>query len=289
MRRSKGVPRASRGWAGEPCTPFYCDGSMAKALSPASFITFYSSVALEISIVSPSFNSGPSSKPTNIFSMRKAQSMVQSTVQSIVNSPGFVVSPFLGIKEALATATLLAHPKPDALTSVMTDASDIAVGGVLQQYIDGHWHPISYFSRKLKPAERRYSTFDRELLAVYLSIKHFRYFLEGRCFHVVTDHKPLIYTFSARADRHSPRQARHLDYISQFTTDLRHTRGIDNPVADALSRIEANAIMHASAPLIDYHTMAKAQQTDTELTRLLVLFPQASRSSTPYCRHGHYL
>ena len=62
---------------------------------------------------------------------------------------------FLGIKEALATATLLAHPKPDALTSVMTDASDTAVGGVLQQYIDGHWHPISFFSRKLKPAERR--------------------------------------------------------------------------------------------------------------------------------------
>ena len=114
-----------------------------------------------------------------------------------------------------------------------------------------------------------YSTFDRELLAVYLSIKHFRYFLEGRCFHVVTDHKPLIYTFSARTDRHSPRQARHLDYISQFTTDLRHIRGIDNPVADALSRIEANAIMHASAPLIDYHTMAKAQRTDPELTRLL--------------------
>ena len=176
---------------------------------------------------------------------------------------------FTQIKQALATATLLAHPKSDALTSIMTDASDSAVGAVLQQFVDGHWHPISFFSRKLKPAERRYSTFDRELLAVYLAIKHFRYFLEGRSFHVLTDHKPLTYALSARADRHSPRQARHLDFIAQFTTDLRHVSGTDNSVADALSRIEANAVTYSTPPLVDYHTMAKAQQTDPELTTLL--------------------
>ena len=48
----------------------------------------------------------------------------------------------------------------------------------------------------MTPAETRYSTFDRELLAVYLSIKHFRYFLEGRLFHVLTDHKPLTYALN---------------------------------------------------------------------------------------------
>ena len=53
----------------------------------------------------------------------------------------------------------------------MTDASDHAVGAVLQQQVEGAWKPISYFSRKLTPSEQRYSTFDRELLAVYLAIK----------------------------------------------------------------------------------------------------------------------
>ncbi len=72
----------------------------------------------------------------------------------------------------------------------MTDASDITIGAVLQQFIDGHWHPIA---KHLKPAETRYSNFDRELLAVYLAVKHFRYFVEGRSFHVLTDHKPLVY------------------------------------------------------------------------------------------------
>lgn len=98
---------------------------------------------------------------------------------------------FANIKQALADATLLVHPTPDAPTCIAIDASDIAVGAVLQQYVDDQWCPVAFFSRALKPAEVRYSTFDCELLAIYLAIKHFRYFLEGRTFHVLTDHKPL--------------------------------------------------------------------------------------------------
>ena len=80
----------------------------------------------------------------------------------------------------------------------MTDASDFAVGAVLQQFIGNAWQPISYFSKKLSPTETRYSTFDRELPAIYLSIKHFRYFVEGRKFHIITDHKPLFFSNSNR-------------------------------------------------------------------------------------------
>ena len=86
---------------------------------------------------------------------------------------------FEDIKKALANATLLVHPKPDAPINIMTDASDIAIGAVLQQHLDGKWCPLTYFSRKLSPAEQQYSSFDRELLAVYCSICHFRHFLEG--------------------------------------------------------------------------------------------------------------
>ena len=169
----------------------------------------------------------------------------------------------------LAKATLLHHPKPEALTNITTDASDLAVGAVLQQYIHGAWCPIAYFSKKLQPAETRYSTFDRELLAVYLAIKYFRHFVEGRQFHVITDHKPLTYALNTRSDKHSPRQARHLDYISQFTTDLRHVKGTLNVVADALSRMEANAITTHQPPCLDFAAMALAQHTDPELTQML--------------------
>ena len=104
------------------------------------------------------------------------------------------ISVFNQAKEALAQANLLSFPKPDALTSIMTDVSDIAIGAVLQQYIDNQWQPISYFSHKLSPTECRYSTYDRELLAVYQAIKHFRHFVEGRNFFILTDHKPLTFS-----------------------------------------------------------------------------------------------
>lgn len=150
-----------------------------------------------------------------------------------------------------------------------------AVGAVLQQYVDGQWQPISFFSKKLQPAETQYSTFDRELLGIYLAIKHFCYFLEGRTFYVITHHKPLIYAFGTRTDHYTPRQSRHLDYISQFTTDLRYIKGTENSVANALSRMEANALIQDSTPMIDFATMAQAQRSDPELQRILES-PQAS-------------
>ena len=60
---------------------------------------------------------------------------------------------FIGIKKALTDATLLVHPKPNALISLATDASDSAVGAVLQQYVNAQWQPISFLSKKLKPSE----------------------------------------------------------------------------------------------------------------------------------------
>ncbi len=134
------------------------------------------------------------------------------------------IAAFNATNDALANATLLSYPRPDAPTSVMTDASDLAVGAVLQQYSNGTWHPISFFSKKMKPAETRYSTFDGELLAIYLAIRHFRHFLEGRHFHVWTDHKPLTHALHTRLDRHSPRQARRLDYISVHLSHSSHSR-----------------------------------------------------------------
>ncbi len=151
----------------------------------------------------------------------------------------------------------------------MTDASDVAVGAVLQQYIKEQWCPLAFFSRTLKPAETRYSTYDHELLAFYLAIKHCQYFLEGRGFHVFTDHKPLIYALSSRLDWHSPRQVRHLDFISQFTSDIRHVQGSVNSVADALSRLSVNALhTSASPPVMDFRELALAQVDDPELNKL---------------------
>lgn len=199
---------------------------------------------------------------------------------------------FNDIKDDLANASLLVYPNAAAPTCLMTDASDKSVGAVLQQYIDGVWHPISFFSKKMTPAETRYSTFDRELLAVYLAIRHFRHLLEGRQFHVFTDHKPLTYALHTQSDRHSPRQQRHLDYISQFTSSIRHVHGKNNTVADALSRIETNSLISNKPPVVDFPAMATAQVEDPQIralqssssSSLVVEAVPLANSSTPlYC------
>ena len=66
-------------------------------------------------------------------------------------------SAFTAVKNALADIILLVHPKPGAPTCIMMDASDAAVGAVLQQYMNGLWLPLAYFSHTLKPAQVRYS------------------------------------------------------------------------------------------------------------------------------------
>ena len=169
-------------------------------------------------------------------------------------------------KQALADATLLVHPAENVKFSLTTDASNFSVGSVLQQFVDGSWQPLAFFSKKLSTTEAKYSAFDRELLAIYLSIKHFRYFLEGRDFTVFTDQEPLVGALHSKTER-SPRQARHLDFISQFTSDIRYVKGKDNVVADTLSRLDENCEISTKA--ISIEQLAQSQEDDPELKSLL--------------------
>ena len=171
-------------------------------------------------------------------------------------------------KSALSRATLLVHHRSDVPVCLLTDASDYGVGAVLQQLVHGEWQPLSFFSKRLKSAETRYGTFGRELLAIYLAIKHFSHLLVGRHFCVYTDHKPLVHAFNAKPDRYSPREIRHLDFISQYTTDLRHISGKDNTAADALSRADIHALHIDASSVIDFEAIAEAQKSDLELDSL---------------------
>ena len=74
-----------------------------------------------------------------------------------------------------------------------------------------------------------------------MGIRHFRYMLEGRLFTVYTDHKPLTFALQKVADPWTARQARHLSYVAEFSTDIRHVAGVENVVADTMSRPPAAA------------------------------------------------
>ena len=173
---------------------------------------------------------------------------------------------FSEAKSALAKFTLLTHPIPSAKLILTVDASSIACGASLEQIDDNNLRiPLSFFSKALTERERKYSAFGRELLAAYLGVKHYRYMLEARDFTLYTDHMPLIKALASQSPNHSPREARHLDYIAQYTSDVRHVKGADNIVADTLSR-SINVISDAK---IDFDKIASEQLNDHELQKYL--------------------
>lgn len=87
--------------------------------------------------------------------------------------------------------------------------------------------------------------------------------VEARHFVVYTDHKPHNYAFSERKANCSPRQFRHLDYISQFTTVIRHFSGKDKIIADPLSRV------HELQNPVIFDILATSQACDEELAQFL--------------------
>lgn len=120
---------------------------------------------------------------------------------------------FDACKNSIREATMLAHPAPNSKLILVTGTSDTAIGVVFEQKDVEYWKMLGFFSRKLLKAENIYSTYDRELLAIYDAVKYFRHMLEARRFVIKTDHKPLIYAFSQKPEKAFPRQLRYLDFI----------------------------------------------------------------------------
>ena len=191
---------------------------------------------------------------------------------------------FATIKSQLSASTLLSYPIPDAVTAIFVDASETGCGAVLQQKHGDAWKPLAFFSQTFSQAQRSYSTFDRELLAIYLAIRHFRYFVDGRQFIVYTDHAPLCHALFTRSRHSSPRQLRHLNFISQFTSDVRYIKGEDNLVSDCLSR--AVGAIFGGQPATDFLAMAAAQAHDRSLTGFQTGDHSLQLEHRPISEHG---
>ena len=138
------------------------------------------------------------------------------------------------LQRVMCEAPVLAYPHFNLEFRLKTDASSEALGAVLSQEQDGAERPIEYASRRLNKAEQNYSTTEREALAIVWAIDHFRPYVYGRHFKVITDHKPLVYLRSIKEPK--GRQARWLQELSQYEFTVEHQPGHVHVDADALSR-----------------------------------------------------
>lgn len=106
---------------------------------------------------------------------------------------------------------------------------------MLLQRLDGVLHPVAYASRKLLPREARYSTVEREGLALIWAVQKFHVFLYGRRFTLQSDHQPLAYINSAK--HVNSRVLRWSLTLMEYDFKVEYIKGSDNVGADYLSRI----------------------------------------------------
>jgi hypothetical protein len=149
---------------------------------------------------------------------------------------------FRAIKKAFSEAPVLHHFNPELHIRVETDSSGFALAGILSQPEEGiedpkqkHWHPVAFWSRKMTDVERRYETYDQELLSIVECFKQWRHYLEGSRYpvRVLTDHNNLRYFMTTK--RLNGRQVRWALALSPFDFEISYRPGNTNP-ADAPSR-----------------------------------------------------
>ena len=139
------------------------------------------------------------------------------------------------LQDKLTSEPILILPRLNEPFQVETDASGYGVGGVLAQERKTDWLPVAYFSQRLSKCERNYSTSEKELYAIVLSVEYFRQFLYGISFKVITDHKPLQYLLTVKEP--ASRLLRWLNRLSMYDYQIWYRKGIKNGNADGLSRL----------------------------------------------------
>ena len=142
------------------------------------------------------------------------------------------------IKEALLKPVTLSLPTPDDAFILDVDASNIAVAAQLSQLRDGTEVPISYGSKALTPAQRKYCATRKELLALIVFTRQFRHYLLGRPFIVRTDHSSLLWLTNFRYIQ--GQLARWLEELQQFNMQVIHRKGKLHINSDSLSRVPDN-------------------------------------------------
>ena len=145
---------------------------------------------------------------------------------------------FVKLKELVAKATALRIPDPLAEFTLISDCSDVGAGAVLTQEEDECLVPVAFFHHTLSPAEQRYNTTDKELLAAVLAIRKFRVYLT-KGFNLVTDHQAVKWLNRLDVNDEKGRRGRWLETMEQYEIKLTHKpgRSAEMSMADYLSRI----------------------------------------------------
>ncbi|MGL5709134.1 MAG: reverse transcriptase domain-containing protein, partial [Aeromonas sp.] len=141
------------------------------------------------------------------------------------------IQAFEKLKENWKKELYLRIPDMNIRFELETDASNVGIGGVLMQ----DSLPIAYISRSLTKAEQKYSITEKEVLAALWSMEKLRYYLTGRIFDLITDHKAMI-ELKKKLEFGSNRIYRWFQRLENFQFVVKYREGVKMVASDALSR-----------------------------------------------------
>ena len=159
---------------------------------------------------------------------------------------------FEKLKSAVTSAPILAPPDYSLPFTITCDASDYAIGSVLSQGEGKDMHVVAFESRKLNPAESRYEVHDKELLSVVYALQKWKHYVGGRDqIQIYTDNWAT--KFIQTKPQLSRMQQKWMGILQSFDCVIKHRPGVDNVVADALSRRpDHRPLTPAGAPAYDH-------------------------------------
>jgi len=140
------------------------------------------------------------------------------------------------IKEIFTSKPFLIIPDITQKFYLQCDASKTGIGAALLQKREGVLQVCFYFSKKLNPAETRYSATKLEALAIISAVRHFRMYLYGKRFKIISDHKPLLYHLKVNSNP-ANQIIRWVTELSQYDFEFAYLEGHRNVLPDFLSRI----------------------------------------------------
>jgi hypothetical protein len=173
---------------------------------------------------------------------------------------------FQTVKEMLTSRPVLAIFDPHLPTELHTDASSTGLGAILLQEHNGKQRVVAYFSKQTTIDQRQYHSYELETMAVVYALKHFRVYLLGLHFTVVTDCNALRTTFSKKDL--IPRVGRWWLEVQDYSFEIKYRPGTRMNHVDALSRYPTNDIEVNNVDLTESDWLVAAQLQDEQLLRI---------------------
>jgi transposase InsO family protein len=187
-------------------------------------------------------------------------------------------------KRALVSKHVLAHYEEGRPLILSVDSSAYGLGAVLaHRYPDGSERPVSCVSRTLNDAEKNYSQFDKEALAIFYGVTRHHQYLFGRRFELKTDHQPLSYIFGEKAglpQTAASRLQRWATRLAAYEFTVKFVKSENNGPADALSRLPLSIERHPTEAFnyinlvrdslpIDFNDVCKETKRDKILNKII--------------------